>query len=81
MKPIFLFLGGAAVGAIAALLLAPDSGEVTRRRIVELLKSKGLLPAGLENDLNNEGDELTALMAQISAEIKDDDTTPAVPAK
>lgn len=81
MKPIFLFLGGAAVGAIAALLLAPDSGEVTRKRVVELLKSKGLLPAGLERDIEEDGDELSALMAQISAEIKDVDDTPAAAEK
>jgi len=30
------FLAGAALGAVAALLLAPGSGEQTRRRIAEL---------------------------------------------
>ena len=32
-KTIFAFLAGAAAGAVAALLMAPDSGENTRARI------------------------------------------------
>lgn len=32
-KTILAFLAGAAAGAVAALLLAPDSGERTRDRI------------------------------------------------
>ncbi len=32
---IIAFIGGALAGAAAALLLAPDSGENTRRRIRE----------------------------------------------
>ena len=30
----FSFLGGAAIGAVVALLLAPDSGQNTRNKIV-----------------------------------------------
>jgi len=33
---LLAFLAGAAVGGVAALLLAPGSGEHTRRRLVEL---------------------------------------------
>lgn len=33
MRSFFAFLGGAAVGATVALLLAPDKGSVTRRKI------------------------------------------------
>lgn len=33
-------LGGALVGAAAALLLAPEKGEETRRRIREFVKDK-----------------------------------------
>lgn len=32
-KDFVIFLGGAAIGAAVALLLAPESGEKTRRRI------------------------------------------------
>ncbi len=32
-KELVLFLGGAAIGAAVALLLAPESGEKTRRHI------------------------------------------------
>ena len=34
----FSFLGGAAVGAVVALLLAPDSGENTRRKFACKIK-------------------------------------------
>ena len=37
---ISLFLSGAAVGAIAGVLLAPDSGKENRRRMAEWLKEK-----------------------------------------
>ncbi|MBR2477899.1 MAG: YtxH domain-containing protein [Bacteroidales bacterium] len=32
---IIAFIGGALAGAVAAILLAPDSGENTRRKIKE----------------------------------------------
>jgi gas vesicle protein len=32
-KDVMLFLGGAALGAVAGLLLAPESGKKTRRRV------------------------------------------------
>ena len=35
---LFSFLGGLTVGAIAALLLAPDSGKNTRHKIVDKIK-------------------------------------------
>lgn len=34
-KSIIAFLGGALIGATATLLLAPDSGENTRKKIRE----------------------------------------------
>ena len=34
----FSFLGGAAIGAVVALLLAPDSGQNTRHKIVDKIK-------------------------------------------
>ena len=37
---IIWFLGGAVVGAAAALLLAPESGEKTRRRIKRFVEDE-----------------------------------------
>lgn len=39
---ILTFLGGAFLGAIVALLLAPEKGEITRRKIKEKLEEKGI---------------------------------------
>ncbi|MCQ2286792.1 MAG: YtxH domain-containing protein [Bacteroidales bacterium] len=41
-KHLFSFIGGLATGAIIALLLAPDKGSETRRKISEKLKEKGI---------------------------------------
>lgn len=73
MKPFYIFLGGAAVGAIAALLLAPETGAETRERLKEYLKRKGLLPS--EDSFKPtpiEGDEdIETLMERITAEINE----------
>lgn len=39
---ILALLGGVAIGAIIALLLAPDSGKNTREKINQRLKEKGI---------------------------------------
>ena len=43
----FAFLGGAALGAIIALLVAPDKGSDTRKKLRRKLKEYGI-------DLNKE---------------------------
>ncbi|MBI3553402.1 MAG: YtxH domain-containing protein [Elusimicrobia bacterium] len=37
---VSLFLSGAAIGALAGILLAPDSGKETRRRLGDWIKEK-----------------------------------------
>ena len=41
-ETLFAFLGGITVGAVAALLLAPEKGEATRTRIAEQLRERGI---------------------------------------
>ena len=72
MKPLRVFLGGAAVGAIAALLLAPESGAATRARILTYLKERGIIPPQLQGLADEADADLNGLMAQISAEIDED---------
>lgn len=54
------FVGGAIVGAGAALLFAPEKGEDLRARIAEILRSKGICCCGCDCD---------ALVEQAAAEV------------
>lgn len=40
MKELLAFLGGAAVGAAVAILLAPEKGSVTRERIKDFVDTE-----------------------------------------
>lgn len=65
MKNFSIFLaviGGAALGAAAGLLFAPESGENTRNQIKNFLREKGLCP-------RNE-DKLEELVEEIASELK-----------
>ncbi len=54
---LYSFLGGAIVGAGAALLFAPEKGADLRKRIVELLRSKGIICS--ESDVDELVEQLT----------------------
>ena len=59
---LYAFVGGAIGGTAAAMLLAPEKGEVTRRKIKEILQKKGILCSD---------NEIDALVEQLTNEIDD----------
>lgn len=63
MCKIGAFLGGAAVGAAVALLLAPQKGEDLRAQIKSILKKYGV-------DLNGSSDDIDVIAAELVEEIK-----------
>ena len=58
---LYAFLGGAIVGAGAALLFAPEKGEDGRKRICKILKRRGI---------NISDAEVDALVAELSGDAK-----------
>lgn len=40
LSHVFAFVGGVAAGVVAGILLAPDKGENTRRKIIALINDK-----------------------------------------
>ncbi len=54
------FLGGAIVGAGAALLFAPEKGEDLRGQIKHLLKKYGVCKCTKEEELDTIVDEIAA---------------------
>ena len=60
-KTILVFLAGAAAGAVAALLLAPESGAKTR----EMIRAKAAGAAGAAKEKILEGlDELETVLEE-----------------
>lgn len=54
MKTLYAFIGGAIVGAAAALLTTPESGDELRGKIREVLKRYGLIKPEDEDVLVDE---------------------------
>ena len=57
---ISAFVGGAIVGAGAALLFAPEKGEELREQIKDLLKKYGVCKCSKEEELDTIVDEIAA---------------------
>ncbi|NDV59228.1 YtxH domain-containing protein [Bacteroides sp. 519] len=64
LNVLLAFLGGAVVGTAAGMLFAPEKGEDTRHKIIEILRKRGI-------KLNR--NELDDLVDEIAAEMKGDD--------
>ncbi len=66
MKTFCAFLGGAVVGAAAALLLAPEKGEDLRGQIMDLLRRKGIIRG--EADVDDLVDQIAAQIDEVKTE-------------
>lgn len=69
LKKLLIFAGGIAVGAAAALLLAPTSGAELREKIIELLKAKGLSKEKIDELLGKITDKVKSITNMEDLEI------------
>ncbi len=65
---ISAFLGGAIVGAGAALLFAPEKGEDLRKRIADILRRKGIICS--DSDVDALVEKLTKELESENAEVE-----------
>ena len=67
MRGLTIFLGGLAAGAVAALLLAPEKGSVSREKLKDCLRRRGLLPTC----------ELDLIIEEMRNEVQDNGSEPS----
>lgn len=72
-KSLLAFIGGCAVGATAAILLAPKSGADTREFVIAYLKSKGFTKEKIDEIWDKIKDNIFAWssMSDIEIAVKD----------
>lgn len=63
------FLGGAFVGAVAALLLAPESGKNTREKIAETVREK--FPQLSKEELEKFVDNMMSKINEDTADVEE----------
>ena len=80
-KTILGVIAGASIGAIAGILLAPDKGSATRKKIADHTVDLGNLlsywAADLIEDVKNGGSE-TVLEREYAVETESNITTPVI---
>ena len=72
LKGAALFLGGAIVGATAALLLAPKSGEELRKEIAEFAEDAKKRTQEYCEQVKEEVEKQVAKVKGIAAEVKEE---------